>query len=132
MGADLADAVQRPVVQAALAVRLALQADSDMLDRPGQRRIGNAGKGSGRKVLAVAEVGGFSMAGIASLQPPARSMESAELHGHAGADADEGRQRALVEGQGTLILVDGGGGLESAGVLVRRLQADLDDVKGLA
>lgn len=30
------------------------------------------------------------------------------------------------------MLVDGGGGLERARVLVRRLETDFDDVKGLA
>lgn len=132
VGADLADAVQGPVVQASLAVWLALQADTDVLDGAGQRRVGYTGKGSGQEVLAVAKLGGPALGSVASLEPPTGSVESAELHRHTGADADEGRQRALVEGQGAFILVDGGGGLESAGVLVRRLQADFDDIEGLA
>lgn len=132
VGADLADAVQGPVVQASLAVRLALQADTDVLDGSGQRRIGYTGKGSGQEVLAVAKFGGPTLGGVASLKPPTSSVESAELHGHTSADTDEGRQRALVEGQGAFILVDGGSGLESASVLVRRLQTDFDDIEGLA
>lgn len=133
VGADLADAVQGPVVQAALAVRLALQADADVLDGAGQRRVGHAGKGARGEVLRVAEVGRLvAVAGVASLEPAPRGVECAELHGHAGADADEGRQRALVEGERAFMLVDGGGGLERARVLVRRLETDFDDVKGLA
>jgi hypothetical protein len=71
-------------------------------------------------------------AGVAGFEPAARGVECAELDGHAGADADEGRQRALVEGEGALVLVDGGGGFEGACVLGRCLETDFDDVKGLA
>lgn len=39
-------------------------------------------------------------------------MEGAELDGHAGADADERGQGALVEGEGPFGLVDGCGGIE--------------------
>lgn len=58
------------------------------------------------------------MAGVARLEPPPGGVEGAELDGDAGADADEGRQGALVEGQGALILVYGGGSLDGARVLV--------------
>lgn len=133
VGADLADAVEGPVVEAPRAVRLALQADADVLDGARQRRVGHAGEGTGGKVLRVAEAGrAVAAAGVASLEPAARGVECAELDGHAGADADEGRQRALVEGEGALMLVDGGGGFEGACVLGRCLETDFDDVKGLA
>jgi hypothetical protein len=36
-------------------------------------------------------------------------MESAELDGHTSADADEGGERAFVEGEGTFVLEDRGG-----------------------
>lgn len=114
-------------------MRLALQADTDVLDGARQRRVGHAGKGSGCEVLRVAEAGRLvAVAGVARLEPASRGVECAELHGHAGADADEGSQRALVEGEGAFMLVDGGGGLERARVLVRRLETDFDDIKGLA
>lgn len=133
MGADLADAVQGPVVEAPGAVRLALQADADVLDGARQRRVGHAGEGARGKVLRVAEAGrAVAAAGVAGFEPAARGVECAELDGHAGADADEGRQRALVEGEGALVLVDGGGGFEGACVLGRCLETDFDDVKGLA
>lgn len=132
MGADLADAIQGPVVEAPRAVRLALQADADVLDGARQRRVGHAGEGARGKVLRVAEGGRVAAAGVASLEPAARGVECAELHGHAGADADERRQRALVEGEGSFMLVDGSGGFEGARVLGRCLETDFDDVKGLA
>lgn len=132
MGADLADAIQGPVVEAPRAVRLALQADADVLDGARQRRVGHAGEGARGKVLRVAEAGWVAAAGVAGLEPAARGVECAELDGHAGADADERRQRALVEGEGSFMLVDGSGGFEGARVLGRCLETDFDDVKGLA
>lgn len=133
VGADLADAVQGPVVELPCAVRLALQADADVLDGARQRRVGHAGKGARGEVLRIAEAARLvAAAGVASLEPAPRRVECAKLQGHAGADADERRQRALVEGEGAFVLVDGGGGLEGARVLARRLETDFDDVKGLA
>lgn len=133
VGADLADAVEGPAVEAPRAVRLALQADADVLDGARQRRVGHAGEGPRGKVLRVAEIRrAAAAAGVASLEPAPRGVECAELHRHAGADADERRQRALVEGEGAFVLVDGGGGFEGARVLRRCLETDFDDVKGLA
>lgn len=112
---------------------LALQADADVLDRGGEDGVGDAGEGARREVLPVAEVGALGTGGgVALLEPAPRGVEGAELDGDAGADADERRESALVEGEGALVAVDGGGGLQGARVLVRRLEADLDDVKGLA
>jgi hypothetical protein len=104
-----------------------------VLDGARQRRVGHTGESTRGEVLRVAEIGRFvAVAGVASLEPAASGVECAKLHGHAGADTDEGRQRALVEGEGALMLVDGGGGFEGAGVLGRRLETDFDNVKGLA
>lgn len=130
--ADLADAVQGPVVQLARAVRLALQTDADVLDRAGQHRVGQAGEGTGGKVLVVAQVALFAGRLVALLEGAAGLVEGAELDGDAGADADERREGALVEGEAALVLVDGGGGVEGRRVLGRCLEADFDDVEGLA
>src|SRR3546814_14126620 len=62
----------------------------------------------------------FRAGGVALLEPAPRGVEGAELDGDAGADADERRESALVEGEGALVAVDGGGGLQGARVLVRR------------
>lgn len=47
---------------------------------------------------------------------------------HTCADSDERRQSALVERKRPLILPDLGAAVESAGVLLRRLKTDLDDI----
>lgn len=47
---------------------------------------------------------------------------------HAGADADERRQCAFVEGGGTLGRPNLGGGIECVSVLRCRLKADFDNV----
>jgi hypothetical protein len=54
------------------------------------------------------------------------------LHGDAGADADERRQGAFVEGERAFLGPDLGGGVEGVTVLGGGLQPDLDDVEGLA
>ena len=129
VGAQLAHAVHGALVQPPLAVRLRLQPDADVLDGAGQRRVGHAGEGARREVLGVGEgVGGL----VAALEPAAGLMEGAELDRDAGADADERRERALVEGQGALLLIDRSRGREGARVGRRGLEADLDDVEGLA
>lgn len=59
-------------------------------------------------------------------------MEGAELDGDAGADAEERGEGALVEGKCALVLVDGGRRGEGVGVGCCCLEANLDDVEGLA
>ena len=107
MPADLADAVEGPAVQLARAVRLALQPDPDVLDGPAEDRVGDAGEGARRGVLRVRQPGG-APAGleVARLEVAAGCVEGAKLDRDAGTDADEGGQRALVEGQCALLLVD--------------------------
>lgn len=132
MGADLADAVDGAVVETGVAVRLALQADTDVFDGAGEGGVGDSGKGSGEEVLAVGEVGArVAVRQVTGFEPAAGGVEGAELDGDAGADADEGGEGALVEGGGAFVLVDGGCGVEGAGVLGGGLEADLDDVEGL-
>lgn len=58
--------------------------------------------------------------------------EGAELDGDAGTDADEGGEGAFVEGEWTFLGPDLAGGVEGVGVLGCGLQADFDDIKGLA
>jgi hypothetical protein len=59
-------------------------------------------------------------------------VEGAELHGDAGADADEGGQGAFVEGRRAFVLEDARGAVQGAAVFVGGLEADFDDVEGLA
>lgn len=132
LGRDLLDAVEGAVVEAGSAVGLALQADTDVLDGRGQHGVGDTGKGTGQEVLAVGEAGLASGVLVARLEPAAGGVVGAKLDGHAGTDTDEGGQCALVEGERALGLVDGGSGLQGAGVLGGGLQTDLDDVEGLA
>jgi len=54
------------------------------------------------------------------------------LHGDAGADAEEGCERAFVEGERAFVAVDGGGGDEGVGVGGGGLEADFYYVEGLA
>ncbi|KAJ2971622.1 hypothetical protein NUW58_g9364 [Xylaria curta] len=70
--------------------------------------------------------------GVRGLEVPLRVAEGAELDRYARADAQQRRQRALVEGQRALLGVDGRGGVEGGAVLRRGLQTHLDDVEGLA
>lgn len=59
-------------------------------------------------------------------------MEGTELDGDAGADAEERREGALVEGEGPFVLVDLGGGVDGCCCGCGGLEADLDNIKGLA
>lgn len=132
--AELADAVPGPGVEARIAVRLALQADADVLYGRRQRRVGDAREGARGKVLSVTQAVRLEarVGGVASLEPPAGGVEGTELDGDAGADAQQRREGSLVEGEGALVSVDGGGGVHRARVLVGGLKSDLDNVKGLA
>ena len=104
-----------------------------MLDRPGDYTVGDACKGSRRVVLAVAEgADAGDEPGRAPLELAPRVVEGTELDGHAGADAEEGREGAFVEGEGAFVLPDGEGSRGGGGVGVGCLEADLDDVEGLA
>ncbi len=59
-------------------------------------------------------------------------VKSTELDRDASADSDEGGESAFVEGQSSFFLVDGFGSYKSIGVLSCSLEADFDDVEGLA
>lgn len=110
MRAQLLHTVQWAVVQLTRAMWLTLQSDPDVLDGPGQDTVGHTGEGTRRGVLWVGETsrGG----GVAGLEVASGGVEGAELDGDASADADEGREGTLVEGQGTFAGVDGCGGVE--------------------
>ncbi|KAL2254994.1 hypothetical protein VTK26DRAFT_4405 [Humicola hyalothermophila] len=121
--AQLPHAVPRPRVQPRRGpVRLRLQPDAHVLDRPRQHAVGHAREGPRRVVLPVAQLvprfpAGFAIAAVvavavvavvvALLEPAPRRVEGAELDRHARADAQQRRQRALVEGQRALVPVDG-------------------------
>lgn len=106
VGSQLADAVQGTVVEACGTVGLALQADADVLNGPREDRVGHAGEGARRRVLAVGERARASLLGVARLEEAAGLVEGAELDGDAGPDPDEGGEGALVEGQCALVPVD--------------------------
>ena len=53
MRGELADAVQRAVVETVGAMRLGLQTDTDVLDRAGEDGVGQTGEGAGEVVLWV-------------------------------------------------------------------------------
>ncbi len=129
-GAELAHAVQRPGVQTCGAVGLRLETDAHMLDRARNDRVGDARERAGRVVLPITQV--LDGPGcVGRLEVPLRVAEGAELDRHARADAQERRQRALVEGQRALFRVDGGRGVEGRAILCRCLQTHFDDVEGL-
>lgn len=54
------------------------------------------------------------------------------MDGDTGTDSDEGGEGSLVEGGGAFFLEDLGGAVGGAGVGGGGLQADFDDVEGLA
>lgn len=134
---QLAHAVQRPRVQARGPVRLRLQPDAHVLDRARDHRVGHARERARRVVLAVAQLlggtaGGKRVRGVRALEVPPRPPERAELDRHARADADERRQRALVEGERAFLGVDRARGVQGGAVRRGRLQTHFDDVEGLA
>ena len=70
--------------------------------------------------MGLREVGFFKVApGI---------VESAELDGDTGADAEEGGESALVECEGPFVDEDVLGAFESRGVCAGRLESDFDDI----
>jgi hypothetical protein len=130
--AELADAVERAIVQSSGAVRLALQTNADVFDGAGEDRVGDTGESARARVFGVGQVGRTARGLVALLEPPTGFVEGAELDGDAGADSNEGGQSALVKGEGAFVAVDGGGGVEGGRVLGRGLETDLDNIKGLA
>ncbi len=76
-------------------MRLRLQPNPHMLNRRRQHCIRDTGKGTRGVVLGISQRAG---AGGALLEPAACGVEGAELDGDAGADAEEGGERAFVEG----------------------------------
>lgn len=115
---------------------LRLQPDADVLDGARDDAVGDAGEGAGGVVLGVGEGGAGGTApeeGVLVLKVAAGGVEAAELDRDAGADAEERGERALVEGEGPLVAPDAGGGGEGRDAGRRGgLEADLDDVEGLA
>jgi hypothetical protein len=109
-----------------------LQADAHVLDGPGEHAVGDAGEGAGQVVLRVAEGGAGEGRVAAVFEVAAGGVEGAELDGDAGADAEERGEGAFVKGEGAFVAVDGGGGGEGGGVGGGGLEADFDNVEGLA
>jgi hypothetical protein len=99
-----------------------------VLDGAGEDRVGDASEGTRCGVLRVRQLGAV----VTGLEPALCGVEGAELDGDTGADSDQRCECSLVEGEGTLVLVDCGGGVDGGGVLSGCLESDLDDVKRLA
>lgn len=127
---QFADAVDGPGVQAACAMRLRLQADTDVLDGAGEECVGKTGESTRGVVLRVAH--GLARRRVLGLERATGIVVSAELDRDAGADSDKGSEGSLVEGGGAFFLEDLGGAVGGAGVGGGGLQADFDDVEGLA
>ena len=100
-----------------------------MLNRARDDRVRDAGKGAGEVELPVTEiVGGRSGRQVPRFEPAAGVVEAAELNRHAGADAEEGREGAFVEGEGPFVGPDRAGAVEGGGVLLGGLETDFDDI----
>jgi hypothetical protein len=69
-------------------MRLRLQSNPYMLDRPRQHGISEACECTGEVVLRIAQGSGFVSVQIPLLEGAAGIVEGAKLHGDAGADAD--------------------------------------------
>lgn len=105
--AQLANTVERSVIEARIAVGLTLEPDADMLDGRGQCGISHASKGTSREILSMGEIGAVrrenrgaraGSAGVTVFKPPPCGVKGPELNRHAGPDAEQRRQRSLVEG----------------------------------
>jgi hypothetical protein len=127
---EFADAVDGPGVQASRAVGLRLQADADVLDGAGEERVGQTGESSRGVVLSIAH--GLASGGVLRFEGAAGIVVGAELHGHASADSDQGGEGSFVESRGAFFFEDLRGAVGRAGVVGGGLQADFDDVEGLA
>lgn len=75
---------------------------------------------------------GLARGRVLGLERATGIVVSAELDRDAGADADEGGEGSFVEGGGAFLFEDLGGAVGGAGVGGGGLQADFDDVEGLA
>ena len=128
---ELPRAVEGAAVQPVLPVRLGLQPDAHVLDRPRDDAVGYPGEGPGGKVLPVRQGAVGRFRDVLGFEPPPGLVEGSELDRHAGTDAEERGQRALVESEGAFGLVDGGSGGKGVRVAGCGLEADLDDIEGL-
>jgi hypothetical protein len=78
-----------------------------MLNGTGNYRIRHSRKRARSIILAIRQTRGKRVEGsVAGLEAAAGFVEGAELDGDAGADADEGREGAFVEGEGAFGSVD--------------------------
>lgn len=75
---------------------------------------------------------GLARGRVLGLESATGIVVSAELDRDAGADADEGGEGSFVEGGGAFLFEDLGGAVGGAFVVRGGLQADFDDVEGLA
>lgn len=103
-----------------------------MLDGSRDNRVSDTGKGASGVVLGVAEVGGGVPEAVGGLELALGVAEGAKLDGHAGADAQQRRQRALVKRQRALLRVDRPRRVQRRRVRRPRLQPHLHDVEWLA
>lgn len=75
---------------------------------------------------------GLARGSVLGLERATGIVVSAELDRDAGTDSDEGGEGSFVEGGGAFFFEDLGGAVRGARVGGGGLQADFDDVEGLA
>lgn len=109
-------------------MRLCLQPDPHILDWIRERSVGDSGECSSEVVFWEGETGAGWAVGFEGLEVTTRKVEGAELDRDAGADAEEGGERAFVEGEGAFVLDDVGGAGEGVEGDGRGLEADFDDI----
>lgn len=81
VGGQLADAVERPVVQPLSSMWLRLQADTDMLDGSREHRVGDTGEGSSEVILRVGQTSiGRRLLRVDFLETSPCLMEGTELN----------------------------------------------------
>jgi hypothetical protein len=113
-------------------MRLRLQSNPDMFNRPRNHRIRNPRERACAIELAVGEAWCETGCFVPVLEEALGVAETAELDGDAGADAEEGGEGAFIEGEGAFVAVDGGCGVEGGVVGGGGLEADFDDIEWLA
>jgi hypothetical protein len=101
-----------------------------MFYRSREHRVRKASESSSEIVLAIRESSGVLRLQVSLLEGSASVVESTELNGNTGPDADEWGQSAFVECEGPFILEDGARTGEGVGVGCCCLEADFYYVWG--
>lgn len=88
---EFTDAVDRPRVQAVFAVRLCLQPDTHVLDRPREDGIGHSGEGAGAIELRIGERSGQVGVGVivCLFESTPSIVKASELHRDTSANTNQ-------------------------------------------